>query len=396
MTKAASIVIFPAGGWNSFSEIYDRLFRQFAQQYKLFLVSDVQVADAPAALTVISLLQAKELDWSSSAAAVLHPCWVQTVLAAGPSKLIALLDPPQADEPPLWGKCRAWLSGHADIMVTGIETYYLELAFRSELVFLLDNRDELNELLVRQAIGWMLEGFDPAALERLQHRCLAEGWNKRLQSKQEDSDALRLQGLFFHAVYRYFIGDLDTAADQTLAAFEQAVLESNKDALVLYYRFLSAIELKRGWTRQAVQSYSFSAVTEQEKGFVERMDRLLGEGRDGLAAAWLYRLNDDYRLSLRQLAQLPPGEEAIRMAVELETERGNIRLAHALLQNVDRSQYRMLDGTAAMLAGRRHEAIHAFLEAAEEREEALNNIVEMALLDTAAERLAQADGGGGR
>jgi hypothetical protein len=395
MAKAASIVIFPGGGWSSLGEVYDRLFQQFADQYKLYLVSEVPIAGIPPNLMTITLQQAKELDWSLTAAAVLHPCWVQAALAVKPFKVIALLDAPQPDEPPLWGKCRTWLAGHADLIVTATETYYLELAFRSGLIFLLDNRDDINELLVKQGVGWMLEGFDPAALVRLQQRCLAEGWSKRLQADGDGLGEHRLQGLFFHAVYRYLIDDLKAATEETLAAFELAVLEGNEGALALYYRFLSATELKRGWTRQAVQTYSFSAVTAQEKSHVERIDQMLGEGRDGLAAALLFQLNDDYRLALRQLEQLPACAEAVRMTVEIETERGNVSRAAALLEGLNRREYPLLFGTAAMLAGNRHEAIHAFLEAAEEREEALGNIVEMALLDEAAQLLAQAENGGG-
>jgi hypothetical protein len=276
----------------------------------------------------------------------------------------------------------------------------LEQAFCAEHVFLLDGRDEVCDLLARQAFSWTLSGFSPKPLIRLQQRCMAERYSKLLLAGAEKQEANRLQALFFHAVFRYLIYDLDRAKESLLASFELAVLEGKGDALSTYYRFLSAIELKQGLTSQAVQTYSFTAVTEEERLTVDLLDDWLHAGKDGLAEALLYRLNDDFKQALEKLEQMELEHTelepmALRLVIESNIQTGRLKKAlgrispEQLRTEDERQQYLLLRGTSSLLEGKRYEAIHAFLEAAESRAEALGNIAEIAALDAAVQELTK-------
>ncbi|WP_053373712.1 hypothetical protein [Paenibacillus sp. FJAT-27812] len=395
MAAASSFVIFPDGGWNSLPAPFQQLFSKLSDKYAIYIVSESPVpAQAPPEVTSLSLKQAEQFNWEQAAAVVLHPCWIQTAMAAKPLMLIAMPESPQQGEPALWTKCRKWLCAHADLIITESETYYLEQSFCTEHVFLLDGRDEVCDLLAKQAFNWMLSGFSPKPLIRLQQRSLAEWYSKLLSAGAGQPETSRLQPLFFHAVYRYLICDLERAKEALLASFELAVMEGKEDALSTYYRFLSAIELKQGLTKQAVQTYSFTAVTEEEKQTVSYLDDWLHQGKDGLAGALLYRLNDDFKQSLERLELIEAEPMAERLATESCIQSGRLMKAIALLSpehlttDEERQQYLLLRGTTFLLEGKRHEAIHAFLEAAENGLEALGNIAELAVLDASVLELA--------
>lgn len=390
----SSFVIFPDGGWNNLPAPFQRLFEELGKKHLVYIVSAEPVSSqAAVAIQTLSLEQLKTFGWGEAAAVVLHPCWIQAAMAAGPKQLIAMPDSPQQGEPALWTKCRKWLCAHADLIITDAEPYYLEQAFCMEHVFLLDGRDEVTDLLARQAFGWILSGFSPKPLVRLQQRCLAEWHSKQLSGDSKNTLGDKLTLYFFHAVYRYLVYDLERAREAVLAAFELAVLEGKADALSTYYRFLSAIEVKQGLTRQAVQTYTFSAVTEEERRTVDFLDEWLKEGKDRLAGALLYRLNDDFKQALERLELLKVNPMAQRLAIECCIQTGRLKEAlgrttkEQLRQGDDEQQYLLLRGTSALLAGQRHEAIHRFLEAAEHRIEALGNIAEIAALDAAVQEL---------
>jgi hypothetical protein len=393
---ASSFVIFPDGGWNNLPDPFQKLFEKLSGQHHIYLISNGPVSTpASAAVQTLSLKQLEHFDWKEAAAVVMHPYWIQAAMAAGPKQLIAMPDSPRQGEPALWTKCRKWLCAHADLIIADAEPYYLEQAFCAEHVFLLDGRDEVCDLLARQAFSWTLSGFSPKPLVRLQQRCLAEQYSKLLLAGTEKQGTDRLQALFFHAVFRYLIHDLVLAKEALLASFELAVLEEKGDALSTYYRFLSAIELKQGLTRQAVQTYSFTAVTEEERRTVDFLDDWLHAGKDELAGALLYRLNDDFKQALEKLEHMELEPTALRLFIEANIQTGRLKKAldqispEHLKTEDERQQYLLLRGTSSLLEGKRYEAIHAFLEAAESRVEALGNIAEIAALDAAVEELAK-------
>ncbi|WP_138753795.1 hypothetical protein [Paenibacillus sinopodophylli] len=387
---ATSFVIFPDGGWSNLPAPFQKLFDELSLKHAVYFVAAEPISShAPAAIQALSLDQIEAFGWAEAAAVVLHPCWIQAAMAIAPKYLIAMPDSPQQGEPALWSKCRKWLCAHSDLIIADAEPYYLEQAFCTEHIFLLDGRDEVTDLLARQAFSWTLSGFSPKPLVRLQQRCLAEWHNKRLTSDSEKLGKDKLPTLFFHSVYQYLIYDLERAKESALAAFELAVLEGKSDALSMYYRFVSAIELKQGLTRAAVQTYSYTAVTDEDRRTVDFLDEWLKEGKDGLAGALLYRLNDDYKQSLARLELLESDPMAQQLTIECYIQTGKLKKAKdsiktdQLKQGDEQQQYLLLRGTSALLAGQRHEAIHSFLEAAEHRIEALGNIAEIAALDAA-------------
>src|SRR5690606_10363033 len=113
-----------------------------------------------------------------------------------------------------------------------------------------------------------------------------------------------------------------------------------------------------------------------------------------LVKALLYRLNDDYRQSVPLLESIASGDPAVgELLTEAYVHIGRIGAAIGRLENLplrsmeEQQQYELLKGTYLLMQGRRHEAIHAWLSAAESRVEAIGHIIELGELDQAVLKL---------
>ncbi|MBD2868294.1 hypothetical protein [Paenibacillus arenilitoris] len=396
MATASSIIIFPGCGWNELPAYYRNLFEKLTDRHSVYMVSKLaEPCSAPSEVNMLSLKQLEEMNGEAFVAVVMQPYWTPVAMAAGPKRLIAMPDAPREEDPALWAKCRKWLCGRADLIITDSEPYYLEQTFCAEHVFLLDGRDEISDLLALQAFFWTLDGFTPKPLARLQQRSQADRYERRLCERSESDEPLELQDLFAHAVYRYFIYDLERAKGALLSSFGLAVKEGKIDALRKYYRFLSAIEAKQGLTRQAVRSYSFTAITPEEKRIVRQMEEWLYHGKEGLAGAMLYRMNADFRQALERLDLIEPEPEALRLILDSGIKSGRLNKALEQLDaspaatETERKQFALLSGTVALLAGRRDEAARSFEEAGEAFHEELGNLADLAELEAAMQELTR-------
>ncbi|WP_028608344.1 hypothetical protein [Paenibacillus harenae] len=395
MANASSIIIFPDGPWSDIPVLYQKLFEKLMDRHPVYIVtSQFQSDPVPAGLTAISMNQTSDMDWNESVAVVMQPYLAPIAIAAAPKKLIAMPRSPRENEPALLTKCRKWLCGHADLIIVDSEPYYLKQTFCTEHVFLLDGRDEGCDLLTLQAFFWTLDGYTPKPLARLQQRSLADGYERKLREHAESNEAIAVQDLFNHAVYRYLIYDLERAKGALLSSFGLAVKEGKIDALRKYYRFLSAIETKQGLTRQAVRSYSFTAITPDEKKTVRQMEEWLFYGKDGLAAAMLYSLNADFQQAMNQLELVEPEPAAKGLVTESSIQAGRLNKAMEHIsadppESEDEvQQYALLCGTTAWLTGKRHEAGQAFSKAGEARHKELACPAEWDELETALRELA--------
>ncbi|WP_337103957.1 hypothetical protein [Paenibacillus sp. YIM B09110] len=397
---ASVLVIFPDGDWQQFSPLYQQLLLGYTSQHRTYIVTDRAATDYPAHAVLIPLEQLHTIPWNTAVIIVMNPYWLHTALAWSPHRIIVLDHFPIEAESALLSKCRKLLCAAGHLVITNNELYYLEQSFQREDVFLLDGSDEVSDLFARQAFSWTIGDYMARPLVRLQQRFIAERYAKSIKSKLENSasEPLNASELFFHAVFRYLADDLSKSEEELLQAFQLAILEGNKDALTDYYRFLSAIQLKSGDTWSAIRSYSYSAVTDEDRQKAYLMDDWLQEGKETLAKALLYRLNDDYRQAVPLLEPQASSEPvASKLLIEAYVQIGRLGAAMEHMEKLsirsieEQQQYELLHGTyLMMLQGRRHEAIHAWLAAAESRVEAIGSILELSELDNAIRKLAGA------
>ncbi|MCM3628008.1 hypothetical protein M3194_11600 [Paenibacillus glycanilyticus] len=391
---AQPIVLFPCGGWRGIPPGQRSWLEEFARKRKLLALAD----DAPSSVEQISLEQLGNVEWSSASVIVMHPAWVHIAVPLKPRCLIVMLPGPEQAEEELWAKCRSWLCAYATLVVAGSEAFYLEQSFRRGSVFLMDGLDETSDLFARQAVEWHIDGFESDTLIRLQQRHRAN-WRQELLQKQEQaadsSSSGYADGLFYHSVYRYLTGEAELARKLLLASFEQMLLEGRENTLQNVYRFLSAVELEQGRLQEAVRTYGYTAQGQMEWGYAEQLTEWLACGKRELVKAQLYALNDDYRKAAALLEPLADEPEARSLLISTYIQMGRLGSAFSLgeaghLKTAgDRRQWQHLQGTALLLEGKRHEAIHCFLSAGENRQEELHGMIELAVMDGVARELTQ-------
>lgn len=391
---AEPIVVFPSGGWHGIPPGQRSWLEEFARKRRLLAVAD----DAPAPIEQLSLEQLSSVEWTSASAIVMHPAWVHIAVPLKPRCLIAMLPPPEQAEEALWTKCRTWLCAYATLVVTGSEAFYLEQSFRRGSVFLMDGLDETSDLFARQAAEWHIDGFESDTLIRLQQRHRANWRNELLQKQEHAADAAAngyADGLFYHSVYRYLIGEAEYSRKLLLISFEQMLLEGRGNTLQNVYRFLSAIELELGHLQDAVRTYGYTAGGDAEWRYAEQLTKWLAGGKRELVKAQLYRLNDNYRKAAALLEPVADDPEARTLLIEIYIQMGRLHSALTLGEAEhrqsagDRRQWQHLQGTALLLEGKRHEAIHCFLSAGENRQEDLNGMIELAVMDEVARELTR-------
>ncbi|MGG4144711.1 hypothetical protein ABEW34_16475 [Paenibacillus algorifonticola] len=389
------IVIFPYSRFGAFPAAERDWLAKLGKQRQIYMVAEDALPDwaITAAIAPLSLARLPELDFDSTCALVLHPCWTHIAAPLATRCLIAYFPDSEPQEEERWRSYRSWLCARATLVIAYTEAFYLEQAFCRDDVFLLDGTDETSDLLARQAIEWHLDGYASQTLIRLQQRYRAI-WH------EEQADKTRAAGpsaagrerladqLFSHALYRYLTGESLRAQGELLAAFELAVLDGREQALQHIYRFRSATQLELGLTDDAVRTYLYTALTEEEQQQGEQLLRWMDGGKRLLAEALLYRLNDDYRSAIALLEPRQADPEARRLLAELYLQSGRLECAYQLLAMeppgsiAEREQFQLMTSTVLLLQGKRHEAIHSCLIAAETNNEALSSIIELARLDS--------------
>lgn len=433
------IVIFPYSRFGAFPAAERDWLAKLGEQRHIYMIAEDALPDWASAASIVplSLARLPELDWDRTCALVLHPCWTHIAAPLATRSLIAYLPDSEPQEAERWRSYRSWLCARATLVVAATEAFYLEQAFCRGDIFLLDGTDETSDLLARQAIEWHIDGYESQMLIRLQQRYRAI-WHEeqadktravgRLAEAREQADTAALEQnnraegeqdaatlqqrrqaaareeddqvgipagyrrrltdqLFFHAVYRYLTGESLRAQGELLAAFEQAVLDGREQALQHIYRFRSAMQLELGLIDEAVRTYLHTALSDEEQLQGERLLRWMDGGKHLLAEALLYQLNDDYRSAIARLEPLQADPEARKLLAELYLQSGRLESAYLLLSKeplgsiAEREQFQLMTGTVLLLQGKRHEAIHCCLVAAETNIEALGNIIELAKLD---------------
>lgn len=387
-----SIVLFPHCRWEAFP--YQTILEVAGRERTVYVVTTpAGLSGAPSSFRSIARNELHTLPWMQTAAIVTHPCWIYEIAGRAPAAVLALL--PEAHEygDDAYLRCRDALCAAASMIVTSSEPLYFEQWFRRCRVFLRDGLDLASDAIADAAIMDAISGKPLDSLAKLQLQ-------RRQDFREEQLKALRPTAMqsFFQAVYQYLLGGYERAEHSAKLAFEQAVFAGDDAAVITYFRFLSAIRLQLGNPLDAIATYGISAVTDAERNAFATMSALQDEGQDALAAALLLRMNEDYR----QAAELlEPIEEADRSGLvrsllfEVYSARGKPDLALSLIGETRHAEARtkrhLLEGTALALQGKRHEAIHAILQAAMHGAEPLQAIAELAAVDQQAQRLSEGD-----
>lgn len=404
-----SVIVFPDGAWNR--SPFAALLQSIAAKHTTGWVTnrpDRTLEGAPAGVQALSPADCDQVDWSRTTAVALHPYWTPFLLPRRPRLLgfCASGSGQTAGSDEHLNKWRDRLGGEASFVLTPSESYYLDLSFRRDGVFVVDGADETSDWFALQALMWAADGTDPLPLARLQQQRREAAYRERMASSG-GSAALS----FYRSVYLYLLGDAAQAQKELLNAFELSVLGGDEQALARVYRFRSAIQTALGLTAEAAMTYETTAITEQERANAEQLRRRLEAGQADIAAAMLLRWNDDHRgatARLERMLQTEPIEEGgaadqestaviQEMLIDSLLQAGRIRQANAKLAEWpsfkirDRCEYELLRGTACLYEGRRLQAVRAFLRAAELRQEAIGALSELAHIDAATKRLAEGE-----
>lgn len=136
----------------------------------------------------------------------------------------------------------------------------------------------------------------------------------------------------------------------------------------------------------AVQQYTITAFTAEEKRDAERLQGWLHSGQYELVRAELFRLNEDEAAAVRILSSLTTSE-AKMLLIQNYIRTFQWEKALELQQDLEGSVDGVIEGTIHLLHGRRHEAIRSFLNAAGQDNQAWPLLSEMADLEEAVKRL---------
>ncbi|SDX95451.1 hypothetical protein [Paenibacillus sp. CF384] len=395
---ADTLVLFPHCAWGDFP--YRPMIESAGRGRAVYVVaSAAAMAGAPEGYRAIAPETLADIPWASTAAVVTHPCWIYEIAGRQPEALIMLLpaELEQGDEAYL--HCRDALCASASLVVAGSEPFYFEQWFRRDRVFMQDGIDTAADGIAEAAVRDAISGKGVASLAKLQLL-------RRCDFREEQLKLLLPSAMqtFFQTVYSYLLGDADKAEQLGKAAFERAIFTGDSGAISTYFRFLSAVRLLQGRLSDAIDTYGISAVTDHERDAFSELVELLASGRDKLASALLYRLNDDYRHAAELLLPLVGGagvdpsvrSRAAELLVEVYMLSGRPDAALPLMEAPPRSvQARLkrlqIEGAVLALQGERHAAVHAMLQAAMTGMEPLKAIAELAAVDYKAHQLAEGE-----
>lgn len=329
---------------------------------------------------------------------VSSPYWLSEVLSLQAAYVVALLERCQEEEKKwLWDKYSGLLGAKADLVATRSERIYLEQSLRREGVIYLGGDQQ-------ESYGITFQGDRLHFLtdyEVLWRKAIVNLWQDPTISSDWVSIQLELRADYYismcaklpsqpvvhylAASYLYLLGD--PAANRYLAqSFELMVLYEYLDCLHSHFRFFSAIEVKTGELETAVQQYTITALTTEEKLEAERLQGWIHSGQYELVRAELFRLNEDEAAAIRILSSLTTSE-AKRLLIQNYIRTFQWEKALELQHELDGSVDGVIEGTIHLLHGRRHEAIRSFLNAAGQDNQAWPLLSEMADLEVAIRRL---------
>jgi hypothetical protein len=330
---------------------------------------------------------------------VSSPYWLSEVLSLQAAYVVAMLERcPEEENKSLWEKYSGLLGAKADVVATQSERIYLEQHLRREdVIYLGGDQQESYGIAIQGDQLYFLTDYEVLwrkALERMWQdptRRSADWVTIQLELRAEYyiSMCAKLPSQpvvhYLAASYLYLLGN--SAANRYLAqSFELMVLHEYLDCLYSHFRFFSAIEVKTGELEAAVQQYTITAFTDEEKLEAEKLQTWLRSGQNELVRAELFRLNEDEAAAIRILSLLTTTEAKhllIQNYIRTFQWEKVLELQHELDGRVDG----VIEGTVHLLHGRRHEAIRSFLNAAGQGNQAWPLLSEMADLEEAIRRL---------
>ncbi|AIQ25953.1 hypothetical protein NSQ90_25485 [Paenibacillus sp. FSL H7-0737] len=330
---------------------------------------------------------------------VSSPYWLTEVLSLQAAYVVALLERcPEEEKKWLWDKYSGLLGAKADLVATRSERIYLEQSLRREGVLYLggDQQESYGatfqgdrlyfltdyEVLWRKAIVnlWQDSTISPANWFTIQLELRADYYIS-MCAKLPSQPVVH----YLAASYLYLLGD-PVANRYLTQSFELMVLYEYLDCLHSHFRFFSAIEGKTGDLETAVQQYTITAFTAEEKRDAERLRGWLHSGQYELVRAELFRLNEDEAAAVRILSSLTTSEAKL-LLIQNYIRTFQWEKALELQQDLEGSVDGVIEGTIHLLHGRRHEAIRSFLNAAGQDNQAWPLLSEMADLEEAVKRL---------
>jgi len=329
---------------------------------------------------------------------VSSPYWLSEVLSLQAAFVVALLERCQEEEKKwLWDKYSGLLGAKADLVATRSERIYLEQSLRREGVIYLggDQQESYGITLQGDRLHFLTDYevlWRKAIVNLWQDPTISSDWvtiQLELRADYYISMCAKLPSQpvvhYLAASYLYLLGD--PAANRYLAqSFELMILYEYLDCLHSHFRFFSAIEVKTGELETAVQQYTITALTTEEKLEAERLQGWLHSGQYELVRAELFRLNEDEAAAIRILSSLTTSE-AKRLLIQNYIRTFQWEKALELQHELDGSVDGVIEGTIHLLHGRRHEAIRSFLNAAGQDNQAWPLLSEMADLEEAIRRL---------
>ncbi|MNO62343.1 hypothetical protein D3C76_530160 [compost metagenome] len=330
---------------------------------------------------------------------VSSPYWLSEVLSLQAAYVVALLERcPEEENKSLWEKYSGLLGARADIVATRSERIYLEQSLRREdVIYLGGDQQESYGIAIQGDQLYFLTDY-----EVLWRKAIVSLWQEptirsadwvtiqlELRADYYISMCVKLPGQpvvhYLAASYLYLLGD--SSANRYLAqSFELMVLYEYLDCLHSHFRFFSAIEVKTGELEIAVQQYTITAFTAEEKLEAERLQGWLHSGEYELVRAELFRLNEDEAAAVRILSSLNSSEAKL-LLIQNYIRTFQWEKALELQRELEGSVDGIMEGTIHLLHGRRHEAIHSFLNAAGQDNQAWPLLSEMADLEEAIRRL---------
>ena len=391
-------IILSKSNWEEYE--YKRMLELLPNREEVCFVgrmtSEQQISSHVKAITATELYSLNVTDYTLF---VSSPYWLPEVLKLKAGFVVALLERgPEGENRALWDKFSGLLGAKADLVGSVSERIYLEQSLRRDGVFYLsgDQRESYGIAFHGEQLYFL---YDYEVL-----------WNQALQSLWQDSSALtsdystiqwQLRAEYYismcerlphepsvhylAASYLYLLED-DVASRYLGQSFELMILHDYIDCLYSHFRFFSAIETKKGNLDIAVQQYTITAVSTEEKKEAARIQGWLESGQHELVRAELFRVNEDEVAAIRILGGLSsPEARALLVQNYIRTfqwERA-LEIQRELTGKVDE----IMEGTLHLLHGRRHEAIRSFLNAAGQDNQAWPLLSEMADLEAAIERL---------
>ncbi|MBY3623557.1 hypothetical protein HGO21_29025 [Acinetobacter sp. CUI P1] len=390
-------LILSGGSWEDYE--YKRLLKLLPDREEVCFVGRMtRQQQNNSQIRAVTAVDIYSLNVKQYTVLVSSPFWLSEIFSLQAAYVVALLERCQEEEKKwLWDKYSGLLGAKADLVATRSERIYLEQSLRREGVIYLggDQQESYGITLQGDRLHFLTDYevlWGKAIVSLWQDPTISSDWvtiQLELRADYYISMCAKLPSQpvvhYLAASYLYLLGD--PAASRYLAqSFELMILYEYLDCLHSHFRFFSAIEVKTGELETAVQQYTITALTTEEKLEAERLQGWLHSGQYELVRAELFRLNEDEAAAIRILSSLTTSE-AKRLLIQNYIRTFQWEKALELQHELDGSVDGVIEGTIHLLHGRRHEAIRSFLNAAGQDNLAWPLLSEMADLEEAIRRL---------